>query len=58
MDLSSLLIISFCMLVIGIIGILARRNPLIMFLSIELMLNSANLLFVAFSRQWGNQIGL
>jgi NADH-quinone oxidoreductase subunit K len=29
-----------------------------MFLSIELMLNSANLLFVAFARNWGNSIGL
>ena len=37
---------------------LIKRNALIIFLSIELMLNAANLLFVAFSQQWANQIGL
>lgn len=42
---------------IGIIGVLARRNALVFFLSIELMLNAANYLFVAFSRHWENQIG-
>ncbi len=35
---------------IGAIGVLIRRNPLIMFMSIELMLNAVNLAFVAFSR--------
>jgi NADH-quinone oxidoreductase subunit K len=57
MDLSVVLFISFAMFMIGIIGILAKRNALILFLSIELMLNSANLLFVAFSNAWENQIG-
>lgn len=46
------------MFIIGIIGALSKRNALIMFLSIELMLNSANLLFVAFSRMHENMIGL
>jgi NADH-quinone oxidoreductase subunit K len=36
---------------IGIIGVLVRRNAIVMFLSIELMLNAANLAFVAFARQ-------
>jgi NADH-quinone oxidoreductase subunit K len=58
MDLSFVLFISFAMFIIGIIGVLSKRNALIMFLSIELMLNSANLLFVAFARNWENQIGL
>lgn len=58
MDLSLYMFISFAMFVIGIIGVLSKRNALIMFLSIELMLNSANLLFVAFSRAWENSIGL
>ena len=48
---------SFALLAIGILGILASRNPLILFLSIEMMLNSANLLFVFFARLWGNQVG-
>lgn len=52
------LFIAFAMFFIGIIGILSRRNALIMFLSIELMLNAANLLFVGFSRLWGNSTGL
>lgn len=43
---------------VGVVGVLAKRNALIFFLSIELMLNAANLLFVAFARQWGNQTGL
>lgn len=46
------------MFTIGIIGVLAKRNVLIFFLSIEILLNSANLLFVTFARQWGNQTGL
>lgn len=58
MDTSFAIFISFAMFVIGVIGVLVKRNALILFLSIELMLNACNLLFVAFARQWGNQIGL
>jgi len=58
MDLSFSIWISMAMFSIGIIGVLAKRNALIFFLSIELMLNASNLLFVAFANQWGNQIGL
>ena len=58
MDLTSYIIVSMALFSIGLVGVLMRRNALIMFLSIELMLNSANLLFVAFSKQWGNPIGL
>lgn len=58
MDISFLVCLSMILFVIGIIGVLINRNVLIMFLSIEMMLNSANFLFVAFSREWGNQIGL
>ncbi len=42
---------------IGAIGVLIRRNPLIMFMSIELMLNAVNLAFVAFSRYSNNLDG-
>jgi NADH-quinone oxidoreductase subunit K len=38
---------------IGAIGVLTRRNAIIIFMSIELMLNSANLVFVAFARYHG-----
>ncbi len=58
MDISLIIFISMAMFSIGVIGVLAKRNPLIFFLCIELMLNSANLLFVGFARLWGNQIGL
>ncbi len=34
----------------GVLGVLVRRNPLIVFMSIELMLNASNLAFVTFSR--------
>lgn len=37
---------------IGVIGVIVRRNPLVMLMSIELMFNAANLLFIAFARAW------
>lgn len=58
MDITLIIFISMAMFALGIIGVLARRNAFILFLSIELMLNAGNLLFVAFSRYWGNQTGL
>jgi NADH-quinone oxidoreductase subunit K len=43
------LVLSTLLFVIGIIGVLTRRNAIVIFMSVELMLNSANLLLVAFS---------
>ena len=40
------------MFFIGVAGVHLRRNPLIMLMSIELMFNAANLLFMAFARAW------
>jgi NADH-quinone oxidoreductase subunit K len=40
---------STALFVIGIVGVLLRRNALIIFMSIELMLNAVNLLFISFS---------
>jgi NADH-quinone oxidoreductase subunit K len=40
------------MFFIGVIGVIVRRNPLVMLMSIELMFNAANLLFIAFARAW------
>ena len=40
------------MFFIGVIGVIIRRNPLVMLMSIELMFNAANLLFIAFARAW------
>lgn len=42
---------------IGVLGVLLRRNTLIVFMSIELMLNAANLALVAFARQLGSLSG-
>ncbi len=49
--------LSVILFTIGALGVLLRRNALIIFMSIELMLNSANLLFVAFARYLGNLDG-
>ncbi|MEW5941747.1 MAG: NADH-quinone oxidoreductase subunit NuoK [Chloroflexota bacterium] len=43
-------ILSAILFTIGALGVLIRRNPLIIFMSVELMLNAANLAFVAFAR--------
>jgi len=48
-DLKYYLIISTTLFVIGIIGVLTRRNAIIIFMSVELMLNAVNLLLIAFS---------
>ena len=46
--------LSALLFTIGALGVLVRRNPLVIFMSIELMLNSANLAFVAFARLYQN----
>ncbi len=46
------LVLAITMFFIGILGVLIRRNALIVFMSLELMFNAANLVFVAFSRQY------
>jgi NADH-quinone oxidoreductase subunit K len=42
---------------IGVIGVIVRRNPLVMLMSIELMYNAANLLLIAFARVWLQNVG-
>ena len=49
-DLSKFLVIAAILFIIGIAGVLTRRNVLVIFMSIELILNAANLNFIAFSR--------
>lgn len=48
---SYLIALSTALFTIGALGVLVRRNIIIIFMSIELMLNAANLAFVAFARQ-------
>ncbi|HEX9596419.1 MAG TPA: NADH-quinone oxidoreductase subunit NuoK [Anaerolineales bacterium] len=49
--------LSAILFTLGALGVLVRRNAIIIFMSIELMLNAANLLFVAFARSYGSLNG-
>ncbi|MDR3628656.1 MAG: NADH-quinone oxidoreductase subunit NuoK [Ignavibacteriaceae bacterium] len=51
------LILSAFMFIVGVTGVLIRRNAIIIFMSVELMLNSANLTLVTFSSYLGDSIG-
>ena len=51
------LILSAFMFIVGVTGVLTRRNAIIVFMSVELMLNSANLTLVSFSSYMGNSVG-
>jgi NADH-quinone oxidoreductase subunit K len=51
------IILSAVLFSIGVAGVLLRRNAIIIFMSIELMLNSANLAFVAFARSFADVAG-
>ena len=51
------LILSAMIFTIGAVGVLSRRNALIIFMCVEMMLNSVNLTLIAFSRQWNNLNG-
>lgn len=48
------LILSAFLFVVGMVGVMVRRNPLVMFMCIELMLNAVNLSFVAIGKQLGS----
>jgi NADH-quinone oxidoreductase subunit K len=56
-SLQSYLILSAVLFIIGVLGVVTRRNAIIMFMSIELMLNSVNLTLVAFSAFLGDVTG-
>jgi NADH-quinone oxidoreductase subunit K len=48
------LILAAVLFSIGVVGVMVRRNPLVMFMCIELMLNAVNLSFVAFAKKLGD----
>src|SRR5437763_3858108 len=50
-------LLSAVLFIMGVLGVLIRRNAIMIFMSVELMLNSANLALVAFARQWGEVNG-
>jgi NADH-quinone oxidoreductase subunit K len=56
-DVSWFLTLSAFLFVVGALGVLLRRNPLIVLLSLEIMLNSANLALVGFARHLGDGAG-
>ncbi len=57
MDVAWFVVLSAFIFCIGAAGVLTRRNPLVVLLSLELMLNAGNLALIAFSRMLGNGEG-
>jgi NADH:ubiquinone oxidoreductase subunit K len=57
MSITWYLVVSAMIFSIGVAGVLTRRNPLVILLCLELMLNAANLALVAFSRNSGDMGG-
>lgn len=55
--LTHFLYLAGALFIVGMSGVLLRRNVLIVLMSIELMLNAANIVMVTFSRMWGNLDG-
>ena len=53
-----ILLLSALLFTIGILGVMFRRNVIIMFMSIELMLNAVNLSFVTFARSMDSMTGV
>jgi NADH-quinone oxidoreductase subunit K len=53
----SYLLVGAILFIIGTVGVLIRRNPLVIFMSIEMMLNAANLTLVAYSNHLHNMEG-
>jgi len=51
------LVLAAVLFAIGVAGVLLRRNALIMLMSVELMLNAANLTVITFARMWGDMSG-
>jgi NADH-quinone oxidoreductase subunit K len=49
--------LSMVLFVLGTLGVLLKRNAILVFMSVELMLNAANLALAAFARQWGQVDG-
>ncbi len=56
MDTSAYIALSGVLFALGLTGVLIRRTAVLVFLSVELMLNAANLALVAFARAWGDLV--
>ncbi len=53
----SYVMLSMVLFALGVMGVLLKRNAILVFMSVELMLNAANLALVAFARHWGQEGG-
>jgi NADH-quinone oxidoreductase subunit K len=51
------IMLSMVLFVLGVMGVLLRRNAILVFMSVELMLNATNLALATFARQWGSESG-
>lgn len=50
-------LLSMVLFTLGTLGVLLKRNAILVFMSVELMLNAANLALAAFARHWGQEAG-
>ena len=57
MSITWYIVLSTFIFAIGLAGVLSRRNPLVILLCLELMLNAGNLALIGFSKMWGNADG-
>jgi NADH-quinone oxidoreductase subunit K len=56
-DVAHFQMVAAILFMIGVLGVLTRRNMIVIFMCVELMLNAANLSLVAFARAWGSMEG-
>ena len=54
MPLSHLILVAFVLFSLGVMGVMIRRNIIVVLMSIELMLNAVNMVFISFSRYLGD----
>ncbi|HKD39228.1 MAG TPA: NADH-quinone oxidoreductase subunit NuoK [Myxococcaceae bacterium] len=57
MPINNYLFLAALLFCVGMFGVMVRRNALVVFMCVELMLNAANLTFLAFARQRGDSVG-
>jgi NADH-quinone oxidoreductase subunit K len=57
MSVTAYVVLASVLFAIGATTVMVRRNSIVVFMGVELMLNAANLAFVAFARMWGNLDG-
>jgi NADH-quinone oxidoreductase subunit K len=57
MNSTAFIVLSAILFTIGVVGVLVRKNAILIFMSVELMLNAANLAFVGFAQRWGQLDG-